>query len=106
MVRPSQIVVPRRTGPKQPAVIGVRHGLERGRGRNAAPVGPALVGSVLAVSALCGTAVFGASLAHLTSTPALYGEPFQLAFTTTGPPSASQLSRLVTALEKTLTLPV
>ena len=31
--------------------------------------------------ALCGTAVFGASLAHLTATPRLYGDPFQLNFT-------------------------
>jgi hypothetical protein len=44
------------------------------------PVGSALLGTVLAVIALCGTGVFGASLAHLTTTPKLYGDPFQLNF--------------------------
>ena len=42
------------------------------------PVGSTLLGTVLAVVALCGTAVFGASLSHLTATPRLYGDPFQL----------------------------
>ena len=42
------------------------------------PVGSALLATVLAVIALCGTAVFGASLSHLTATPTLYGDPFQL----------------------------
>ncbi len=40
----------------------------------------ALLGTVLAVIALCGTAVFGASLSHLTATPRLYGDDFQLNF--------------------------
>jgi hypothetical protein len=44
-------------------------------------VGSALLGTVLAVMALCGTAVFGASLSHLTATPTLYGDTFQLNFT-------------------------
>ncbi len=42
------------------------------------PVGSALLATALAVIALCGTAVFGASLSHLTATPTLYGDPFQL----------------------------
>ena len=79
------------------AVIGVRHALERGRDRAAVPVGPAVAGSVLAVTALCATAVFGASLSHLTSTPALYGQPFDLAFSPGGaPPSFSQLAASLT----------
>jgi hypothetical protein len=41
-------------------------------------VGTALFGTALAVVALCATAVFGASLSHLTSTPALYGQDFQV----------------------------
>ena len=61
-------------------VVGARHALERGRGPTSVPVGTALLGSVLAVAALCATAVFGASLSHLTETPALYGDRFQLAF--------------------------
>ncbi|MGO8864517.1 MAG: FtsX-like permease family protein [Acidimicrobiales bacterium] len=63
------------------AVIGVRNALERRTGRGAVPVGSALLGTVLAVMALCGTAVFGASLSHLTVTPRLYGDAFQLNFT-------------------------
>jgi ABC-type lipoprotein release transport system permease subunit len=64
-----------------PAVlIGVRHALVRGRGRHPVPVGTALLGMVVAVAALCATAVFGASLTHLISTPALYGVPFQAQF--------------------------
>jgi hypothetical protein len=61
-------------------VIGVRHALERGRGAASVPVGTALFGTALAVLALCATAVFGASLSHLTATPALYGEDYQLLF--------------------------
>ena len=63
------------------AVIGVRNALERGPAAGAVPVGSALLGTVLAVLALCGTAVFGASLSHLTATPRLYGDAFQLNFT-------------------------
>ncbi len=63
------------------AVIGVRNALERRAGGAPVPVGSALLGTVLAVAALCGTAVFGASLSHLTATPRLYGDTFQLNFT-------------------------
>jgi FtsX-like permease family len=59
-------------------VIGVRNAIERRSGGATVPVGSALVGTVLAVIALCGTAVFGASLSNLTATPKLYGDPFQL----------------------------
>jgi hypothetical protein len=48
-------------------------------------VGTALAGTTAAVAALCATAVFGASLAHLVSSPALYGAPFQLYVVTSGP---------------------
>jgi hypothetical protein len=60
------------------AVIGVRHALERGRGTAPVPVVTAWLGIFLAVTALVATAVFGASLSHLTVTPSLYGDPFQL----------------------------
>jgi hypothetical protein len=63
------------------AVIGVRNALERKTGGVAVPLGSALLGTVLAVLALAGTAVFGASLSHLTATPRLYGDTFQLNFT-------------------------
>jgi hypothetical protein len=69
-----------------PALIGVRHALERGRDGH--PVGTALLGTVMAVAALCATGVFGASLAHLISTPALYGAPFQVYFGSDGTPES------------------
>jgi hypothetical protein len=59
-------------------VIGVRHALERGSGRAASPVATAILGTVLAVAALCGTAVFAASLSRLGSDASLYGDDYQL----------------------------
>ncbi|MGI9005921.1 MAG: FtsX-like permease family protein [Streptosporangiaceae bacterium] len=64
------------------ALIGIRHAL--GRGSGGQPVGTALLGMVMAVAALCATAVFGASLAHLVSSPELYGSPFQAYFAPDG----------------------
>ncbi len=73
------------TVPTPPAMtIGVRRALEHSRGRSAAPTGTAIVGAIVAVIALCATAVFGASLTHLTSTPKLYGQPFQIWFNNLG----------------------
>ena len=66
------------------ALIGVRHALERGHGRAAVPARTALLGSVLAVTALSAAVVFGASLGHLTSTPALYGQPYDAWFSPSG----------------------
>ncbi|HET6794063.1 MAG TPA: FtsX-like permease family protein, partial [Acidimicrobiales bacterium] len=67
------------------AVIGVRRAVDRGRGPGSVPVGNALVGAAVAVAALCGTAVFGASLHQLTSTPRLYGQAFQMWMSGNGP---------------------
>ena len=78
------------TGAPPGTVIGIRHALERGRGTRAVPVGTALIGSVAGVAALCATAVFGSSLAHLTATPALYGAPFQDLFNSSGPGAVGQ----------------
>jgi predicted lysophospholipase L1 biosynthesis ABC-type transport system permease subunit len=51
---PSRIVaLLARAGAPPSALIGTRRALERGRGRDAVPVGPALLGSILAVTALC-----------------------------------------------------
>ncbi len=69
------------TGAPPSAVIGVRNALERRTGGATIPVGSALFGTVLAVTALSATVVFGASLSHLTATPRLYGDTFQLNFT-------------------------
>jgi hypothetical protein len=66
-------------------MVGVRNALERGRDRHRIPVATALAGTVVAVAALAATAVFGASLAHLVTSPALYGDPFQVYFTQSGP---------------------
>ena len=94
--RPSTIVTQlAATGAPPSTVIGVRHALQRGRGRVTVPVGTALLGMALAVTALCGTAVFGASLSHLTATPRLYGESFQINFNLVdGQPDPSLLRSL------------
>ncbi len=71
-------------------VVGVRTALERGSGVNSAPVATALLGAVLAVAALCGTAVFGSSLTHLDATPALFGDAYQvIIYGTPSTPSTS-----------------
>jgi hypothetical protein len=89
--RPSVVAgVAATAGAPPSAVIGIRHALERGRGTRAVPVGTALIGSVAGVAALCATAVFGSSLAHLTATPALYGAPFQYFFNSGGPGALGQ----------------
>ena len=99
--RPSQIVaLLAGAGAPPSALIGVRHALERGRGHTAVPATPALLGSILAVTALCATVVFGASLTHLTATPALYGQPFELWFAPKGPASPAQAGQLLASLER------
>jgi ABC-type antimicrobial peptide transport system permease subunit len=55
------------------ALTGVRFALERGRGRNAAPVRAAVLGAVLAVTVLVSTITWAASLNSLVSHPSLYG---------------------------------
>jgi putative ABC transport system permease protein len=67
-----------RSGASASMVIGIRHALERGRGRGSVPVATALLGTVAAVAALVGTSVFGSSLTNLLSTPSLYGQTWQL----------------------------
>jgi hypothetical protein len=66
-------------------VLGIRHALQRGSGARAAPVRTGLAGAVMAVTALCAIAVFGASLSHLIGSPDLYGDPFQAYFNSSGP---------------------
>ena len=81
------------------AVLGIRQALERGRGPRAVPVGTALAGTILAVAALCATAVLGASLSRLTASPDLYGDPFQAYFNWSGPGGAAGTG-LLTGLER------
>jgi ABC-type lipoprotein release transport system permease subunit len=59
-------------------VIGTRLAFERGRGRTAVPTFAAFCGATLAVIALTGTQVYGASLGHLLESPRLYGGTFDL----------------------------
>jgi FtsX-like permease family len=75
-----------RAGLPATALIGIRHALTGGRGGQ--PAGTALLAAVMAVAALCATAVFGASMSHLLSSPALYGAPFQAYFGNNGTPGA------------------
>jgi hypothetical protein len=82
------------------AVIGVRHALARGAGRNSVPVGSALLGAVLAVSVLCGVAVFGSSLTRLTTTPSLYGQQFDAWFSINQTGSSSQNRQMLASLER------
>jgi len=63
----------RRGGFSPPAVAGVRMALEPGRGRNAVPARPALVGAAVGVAGLIAALVFAASLDRLVTTPRLYG---------------------------------
>jgi hypothetical protein len=59
-------------------VTGIRHALERGTGRLRAPVLATLTGSIVAVTALVGALVFGASLTGLTTHPDRYGYTWNL----------------------------
>jgi FtsX-like permease family len=68
-----------RTGAPPSVLVGVRHALERGRGRTSVPVATALVGTAAAIVALVAASVFGASLSTLVSTPRLYGQDVQIA---------------------------
>ena len=100
VARPSRVVAALITAGAPPSVLmGVRHALERGRGRNAIPVGSALLGSILAVTALCATGVFGSSLNHLTTTPSLYGQPFDAWFSPDNLSSPAQATRMLAAIE-------
>jgi hypothetical protein len=62
------------------ALIGIRNAVQRRESGSTIPAGTAFLGIILAVVALCGTVVFGTSLSHLTSTPSLYGDSYQLSF--------------------------
>ena len=88
--RPSAVVrAAVAVGAPAAAVIGLRQALTRSPGTRALPVAAALTGAVAAVTALCATAVFGASLTHLTRSPELYGAPFQGYVMSSGPGGAA-----------------
>ena len=100
VARPSRIVAALSAAGGPPSLlIGVRHVLERGRARNSIPVGSALLGSVLAVTALCATGVFGSSLNHLTTTPSLYGQPFDAWFSPANLSGPEQATKMLADIE-------
>jgi MacB-like periplasmic core domain len=57
-----------------PGSLGVRMAFEPGHGRTAVPVRSALAGTMLAVAAVVGAVVFGASFLRLVATPHSYGQ--------------------------------
>jgi ABC-type lipoprotein release transport system permease subunit len=61
---------------------GVRMALEPGRGHSSVPVRSSLAGVTLGVVTLVAAITFGASLAHLLATPALYGQTWDVQLTT------------------------
>lgn len=54
-------------------VTGTRFALDRGDGRQPAPVRSAIIGTTLALVVICATVTFGTSLRTLVTHPALYG---------------------------------
>ena len=67
------IATSRRSGLPISALTGMRYALERGYGRQRAPVRATLAGSVVAVTALAVSLVFSTSLTGLVNDPARYG---------------------------------
>lgn len=65
-----------------PVATGVRMALEPGRGRSSVPVRTGIAGVTLGVITLVGAVTFGASLAHLLATPALYGQTWDVELAT------------------------
>ncbi len=84
-----------RAGLPPASVAGIRFAVERGRGRDAVPVGSALLGASLAVAVVVTTLTFGSGLSTLVSHPALYGWNWNYAIEEEGggnvPPAAQHL---------------
>jgi hypothetical protein len=67
-----------RAGLRIPVVIGARFALEPGRGRNAVPVRPALVGAVAGVLGVLAAFTFAAGVSDAAANPARFGQTWQL----------------------------
>ena len=72
-----------------PAVLGVRLALEPGRGRSAVPVRSTVLAGVLAIATVTMAVTFGASVAHLSDTPRLYGWNWDAQIGSIGAPDIS-----------------
>jgi ABC-type lipoprotein release transport system permease subunit len=70
---PAILTASRRSGLPLTALTGMRYALERGSGRQRAPVRATLAGSAIAVAALAVSLVFSASLTGLSRHPMQYG---------------------------------
>jgi ABC-type lipoprotein release transport system permease subunit len=83
--RPSAVAaVAVRLGLPPTAVIGSCNALEPGTGDRAVPVRSAIAGAIAAVTAVVTAVVFGTSLAGLTSHPARFGWPWDIAVQSVG----------------------
>ncbi len=79
-----------RTGVSVPTVVGVRMALERGRGRTAVPVRPALFGAIFGVVGVVAALVVGTSLDRLATEPSRFGWTFDAVVVGGGGESGSE----------------
>jgi ABC-type lipoprotein release transport system permease subunit len=68
----------RRWGVPVPVLIGTRFALEPGRGSQAVPVRPALLGASIGVLGVVGALTFGAGVSDATANPARFGQVHEL----------------------------
>lgn len=73
-----------------PANVGIRMALQPGRGATAVPLRSSLAGVVVALIALTGAVIFGASLTHFIGTPRLYGVSFDSVIASAGSADLNQ----------------
>ena len=75
------------------ASLGIREALDPGPARGTTPVRSALVGTILAITMVVGTLVFGANLVRLVTTPQLYGQTWQASIVSQFQPIPASLIR-------------